>query len=487
MVTRFLNISTDQTLSDNSDIQAVSQKAIKAYIAGKVVQLNYLQTTTPTGYSIGQKWLNPDTKLLYTAVSSSSWGTGVTLQNDQFFTFDDLLYYYSGSELRSYSSLTLTEQNEGRQVKIWLGTRAQYNALTEYDLTNTLYYVIEDSLDFATLATQTQFDNGDATVAATPYQIQQTLGNYLSLKGGNLNAGAILRLTNASGGVSALSYGTDGNLSVSTGLYVTNTTSTNSAIIRSGNLYKVNTSGATALWSDSKGAANGVASLDSNIKIPSAQLPLATTSAVGAVKPDGSTILVSSGTISVATATTSNFGAVKPDGTTITIYDGVISASGSGQLSNTATGTNALTILGSPSTTAQTHNIGIDSYANIYSTVLGYNANGTTASTAIGTNATAGNYSVAIGSSNGTGSKTEASGSSAIAIGYNAKSTANSAVQIGAGTNSTANTLQFLGNTIIDSDGKVPNARIPAATSTQLGGIIVEYDPSTNVLNIRTS
>lgn len=58
--------------------------------------------------------------------------------------------------------------------------------------------------------------------------------------------------------------------------------------------------------------------------------PIATSSAVGLVKPDGTTINVSSGAISVPTATTSSLGLVKPDGTTITISAGVISAVSSG-------------------------------------------------------------------------------------------------------------------------------------------------------------
>lgn len=47
------------------------------------------------------------------------------------------------------------------------------------------------------------------------------------------------------------------------------------------------------------GIANGVASLDANAKVPSAQIPTATTSTLGGVKPDGNTITVTEdGTIS---------------------------------------------------------------------------------------------------------------------------------------------------------------------------------------------
>jgi hypothetical protein len=55
----------------------------------------------------------------------------------------------------------------------------------------------------------------------------------------------------------------------------------------------------------------------------------ATTSALGLVKTDGSTISNSSGLISCTTASTSQVGCVKPDGSTITISGGVISAGGS--------------------------------------------------------------------------------------------------------------------------------------------------------------
>ena len=55
----------------------------------------------------------------------------------------------------------------------------------------------------------------------------------------------------------------------------------------------------TSIDSSEKGAANGVASLDTNGKVPAAQIPTATTSTLGGVKPDGTTITVTeNGTIS---------------------------------------------------------------------------------------------------------------------------------------------------------------------------------------------
>jgi len=74
-------------------------------------------------------------------------------------------------------------------------------------------------------------------------------------------------------------------------------------------------------------------------------LPIATTSILGGVKVDGSTITINNGVISgsnsysLPIATTSILGGVKVDGSTITINNGVIS----GSTSLTATGVTAAT------------------------------------------------------------------------------------------------------------------------------------------------
>ena len=60
--------------------------------------------------------------------------------------------------------------------------------------------------------------------------------------------------------------------------------------------------------------------------IPSANLPIATTSTVGVVQV-GSNIDVAAGVISVPAATTSALGVVQPDGVTITIAGGLLVAS----------------------------------------------------------------------------------------------------------------------------------------------------------------
>lgn len=55
----------------------------------------------------------------------------------------------------------------------------------------------------------------------------------------------------------------------------------------------------TSIDSSEKGVANGVATLDANAKVPTGQIPTATTSTLGGVKPDGTTITVTEdGTIS---------------------------------------------------------------------------------------------------------------------------------------------------------------------------------------------
>ena len=391
MSTKFLNVSTDSTLAENSNILVPSQRAIKNFIASKSIQLDFLQADTPTTYTTGQKWLKTSDNKLYTAISSSAWDSGVSVVEDQFFTFNDLLYYFDGSSIKEYSTQTITEQRAGTQLKTWLGTRAQYNALTSYD-SNTLYQVVESNIDYALLATQTEFNNSSSTTAATPYQVKQELGNYLSLvNGGNLSASKVLGLTNSNNEVSTLAFNTSGQLTVSSGLYVTNALDVNSIVVRAGTIYKTNTSGPQVAWTDTY-------------------------------------------------ATTSSFGVVKPDGTTITINNGIISASGTGSLANTATGTDSLTILGTPASSNNAANVGLGSEASTGSTALGYNA----------------------------------------------KATASNAIQIGTGTNSTTNTAKIGSYEILNSTGTIPNARIPAATNSALGGVMLVYDSNTNTLDIRT-
>lgn len=392
-----LNLDIDKNLTANSNILASSQQALKYYIDQKRVLLNYLQATEPTSFSVGEKWLNTSSNKIFTALSSSTWDNGIDLELGQIYSFNNLLYHWDGENLLIYSSGSITETHNNTEVKTWVGTQSEYDAIVTKDPTTE--YVITDAysnLDII-LATQTEFNNSSTTKAATPYQVNQKIGNYLPLAGGNLNAGAILRLTNANNEVTPLAFDTSGYLTVGSKLYVNTETNTNSLIVRSGNIYKTDISGDTVAWSNdldaylplaggtmtgninwtgadnkvvglqlnnnntnfdfgwtwstgagagfalrstsyatvaergafiffarngtstsntkqligktdgtltwagsavqtasNKAVANGIASLDANVKIPSAQLPLATVSAPGAVQPDGNTITVDS-------------------------------------------------------------------------------------------------------------------------------------------------------------------------------------------------
>ena len=130
----------------------------------------------------------------------------------------------------------------------------------------------------------------------------------------------------------------------------------------------------------------------------------------------GDGISISGSTISVAPATASTIGGVIPDGTSITINaNGVISATGGGSnnyVENLATGTNALTVLGTATTASSAINIGYSSGCNSASGI------------SIGNGA-------AIGSSSQQG----------IAIGYNAQigNSTNNSIQLGYGTCSVSN------------------------------------------------
>lgn len=282
MTTKFLNVSIDSTLSENSNILVPSQKAVRSFIASKSIQLDYLQADTPTTYTTGQKWLNISDKKLYTATSSSTWDSGVSVVEDQFFTFNNLLYYFDGTYIQEYSTQTITEQRAGAQIKTWLGTRAQYEALGGVYDSNTLYEVIETGQDYPLLATQTEFNNSSSTTASSPYQVNQALGNYLSkIDGGVIAASKILGLTNANNEVSQLAFNTSGYLTISSSLYVTNALDVNSIVVRAGNIYKTNTSGAKAVWNDD----------------------YASTTNAGVVKVDGTTIISNNGIISASGTT----------------------------------------------------------------------------------------------------------------------------------------------------------------------------------------
>lgn len=85
---------------------------------------------------------------------------------------------------------------------------------------------------------------------------------------------------------------------VQLGSFVGNLTGTADKSVKDGD---GNTISSTYIKSSTKGTANGVATLDANGKVPTEQIPVATASSLGWVKPDGTTITVTEdGTISAA-------------------------------------------------------------------------------------------------------------------------------------------------------------------------------------------
>lgn len=120
-------------------------------------------------------------------------------------------------------------------------------------------------------------------------------------------------------------------------------------------------------------------------------------------------------------------------------------------LQNTATGSNALTILGTASTYDNATNIGKSTTASVGGTALGMGAAAGYGATAIGMSSAA-------------------SATAGIALGYNAKATANYAYQIGNGTNNEANSLYVSTSNsdnwkLLGSDGYIPNARLNLDTA----------------------
>lgn len=194
----------------------------------------------------------------------------------------------------------------------------------------------------------------------------------------------------------------------------------------------------------------------------------------------------------------------------------------SGYLENTATGTDSLTILGTPTTGTCNINIGTGSQtpsydcsiaigagetanqldgaiASDYSIAIGsgydvYNgANADANSIAIGTGANAANYSVALGFSSvatnvsGTaialGSNSLASGEDSIALGKFAEATAREAYQIGEGTNNTAYSLQVGNIQLLNTaTSLIPDARLSSniARTSQIPTVPTNISAFTN-------
>lgn len=170
-------------------------------------------------------------------------------------------------------------------------------------------------------------------------------------------------------------------------------------------------------------------------------------------------------------------------------------ASWGNAIENKATGTNAVSIIGSATSKSGAVNIGNTSSAGTaYNVAIGQNAsasgNNVSASPAYGASTAAYGYyasasagtalgsmttstnGVAIGRGYSTAKKVVANGNGSIAIGFitssgdNCSATAAGAIQIGNGQNSTANTVQFNSYQMLDASGKIPSARIPDLSAT---------------------
>lgn len=136
-------------------------------------------------------------------------------------------------------------------------------------------------------------------------------------------------------------------------------------------------------------------------------------------------------------------------------------------LQNTATGSNSVTILGTPATSTYSVNIGLGSQAiNDNSIAIGTSTRAS-GSIAIGAQANAGaNASVAIGKF------AWSSQQKGISLGYSASCTGEESIQIGTGTNSTAKTLQVYTYQLLDGNtGLIPTdrmARVVELTTTSV-------------------
>ena len=264
-----LNLNLNKTLSPNSNIVLSSQQAIKSYVDSKKVFVQFLQESVPTTFKAGDKWVNTASNKLFIATNDTTWDNGSNLDTTAIYSFGNLLYHYNGTDIKCYSTTSITEQNANKEIKEWFGTQDEYNAIETKD-ENTHYIIIDDaSTSSSLLATQEEFNNSVTDKAATPKQVNEKIGNYLPLAGGNLDGGAILRFTNTNNQVSSMSLDENKYITMSDNLKVSGDINTNSLVSTTGNIYKGNSSGATNIWSDSFATAEkaGIIKVGNNLTI----------------------------------------------------------------------------------------------------------------------------------------------------------------------------------------------------------------------------
>lgn len=108
------------------------------------IYLNYLQEAAPSTFSAGDKWLNTSENKLYTAISNAAWGSGVNITSGNMFIFNNAVYSFDGTSLTSRSTNTIINQRDGTEIKRWIGTQDEYDALPSYEA-NTLYDIRTDT------------------------------------------------------------------------------------------------------------------------------------------------------------------------------------------------------------------------------------------------------------------------------------------------------------------------------------------------------
>ena len=230
--------------------------------------------------------------------------------------------------------------------------------------------------------------------------------------------------------------------------------------------------------------ADGTLTFPNNTVQSTAYLGTATTSIIGGVKPDGTTITINNGVISAAsaytlpTATTSTLGGVKVDGTSITINNGVIS--GANTYSLPVATTSVLGGVKVDGTSITINGSGVISAGVTGSVVFkgAWNASTNTPTLASGSGTTGWQYTVSVTGTRdlGNGSKTYTVGDYVIYDGTNWISiVSNSGVTT---FNARAGAVTLTSNDVTTALGFTPlqTSSISVSTTTASGGGSLTYN-----------